>query len=86
MNTETAILAALAPLALPLVKVDEDGEKVTISARFGYLDINDPSVGYDDDGKALNDAIGAALAPFGLSFHDGGFEDDGSGEYHIYRA
>ena len=81
-----AILAALAPLGLSFVEVDDEGEKVTISNVFGYLDSGDPNTGYDADSKALNDAIGAALAPFGLSFHDGGFEDDGSGrEWHTYR-
>lgn len=81
-----AILAALAPLGLSFVEVDDEGEKVTISNVFGYLDGSDPNSGYDAEGRALNDAILATLAPFGLSFHDGGFEDDGSGrEWHTYR-
>ena len=81
------IIAALAPLFLSFVRVENAGAKVVISHRFSYQDPGDPNSGYDDEGEDLSDAIADALEPLGLSFHDAGFEDDGSGrEWHVYYA
>lgn len=59
--------------------------KVTVTVPVDYLD-GDPNNGYDDESKARHEAVGAALAVHGLDFIDGGIEENGSGEFHVYRA
>lgn len=67
--------------------VDDDGRKVMISLALTYRNPADPSEGYDDRGGAKMVEINAIMSGFGLSYSDGGFEDDKSGrEFWIFRA
>lgn len=66
-------------------RIEDDGEKVTITVPVAYLN-GEPNNGYDDTTKTAEASIGAALLAYGLAFYDGGIEDDGSGEYWIFRA
>lgn len=67
-------------------KIEDRGTlKVTVSVPVVYLD-SDPNNGYDATTATSREAIESALAEHGLDFVDGGIEDDGSGEFWIYRA
>jgi hypothetical protein len=59
--------------------------EVIVSLPVGY-DGADPNNGYDDTTRRAYDAVEEALGAHGLAFRDGGIEDDGSGEYWIFRA
>lgn len=59
--------------------------KVTVTVPVAFTD-GDPNNGYDNESKARHEAVGAALAVHGLYFIDGGIEENGSGEFHVYRA
>ena len=91
MTTATKITETLSPMRsggyISDFRVDDDREKVVISLQMTYRNPADPSEGYDDRGGAKMVEINAILKGLGLSYCDGGFEDDGSGrEFWIYRA
>jgi hypothetical protein len=86
MPSLSALAATLSTLTAAKVitwsKINDDRAclEVTVTVRC------DPNCGYDEETRRAYSAVEAALAAHGLSFIDGGIEDDGSGEYWIFRA
>lgn len=62
-----------------------DGDKVTVSLKMTYLDPEDPSQGYDFAGEETRRAIFGVMKACGYSFLDGGYEEDGSGEWWMFK-
>lgn len=88
MNADlaTTLASLLAAGHITWSKIEDRGTlKVTVSVPVAYLG-DDPNNGYDATTAASRKAIESALAAHDLSFADAGIEDDGSGEYWIYRA
>jgi hypothetical protein len=93
--TCTAFLAALDATLATLTadkvivwsKVNDDRARleVIVTAPVGYAG-SDPNGGYDDETRRAYDVVEAALAAHDIFFSDGGVEEDGSGEYWIFRA
>lgn len=57
---------------------------VMVAISPGYVSEN-PEHGYDDETKDLVYNLDQSLAGFDLKLSDAGFEEDGSGEYFLYR-
>ena len=66
-------------------KVNDERLEVVVSLPVGY-DGGDPNNGYDSATRRVYDVVDKALAAHGLRFNDAGVEDDGSGEFWIYRS
>jgi hypothetical protein len=95
MNTDAATIEAidstLATLAAAKVitwsKINDSRARleVTVTVPVVY-EGSDPNGGYDDATNAAYKAVEDALAVHGLWFDDAGVEEDGSGEYWLFRA
>ena len=75
--------AAAVAFVTTSVRIDDDS--VTVSVTVNYVN-DEPNLGYDVDSRRIEAAINAAAEANGLRFSDAGIEDDGSGEYWIFRA
>ncbi len=81
------VLAALTTAGLIQWSRVDDDDVICIDAILSYAG-DDPSLGYDAAGKALETVVRAALATFDYVFSDGGFCDAGfgvCGEWWIFR-
>ncbi len=86
MTLDTTLTTLSAAGHIVWSKVTDHGVlEVTVTVPVVYLD-GDPNNGYDAPTAESRKAINEALAEHDLSFADAGIEDDGSGEYWIYRA
>ena len=82
MSTFESFAAAVESVTTS-VRIDDDS--VVVSVNVTYVN-DEPSLGYDADSRRIEAAINAAADANGLRFSDAGVEEDGTGEYWIFRA
>lgn len=82
MSTFESFAAAVESVTTS-VRIDDDS--VTVSVNVAYVN-DEPNLGYDADSRRIESAVFAAADANGIRFSDAGVEEDGTGEYWIFRA
>jgi hypothetical protein len=80
-----ATLAAAKTITWSKINDDRARLEVIVTVPVVY-EGNDPNGGYDEETRRAYKTVEVALAAHDIFFSDGGIEDDGSGEYWIFRA